>query len=104
MWPFNKLSEQSIKKFYEAGGRPTWKEWCSWTEEQKKEAIETMEKIKTLEILFLRFALAPTISEKLAVAEEMAEFDGGELAREVRRQINLLNLAKNEHPTTIKTN
>ncbi len=104
MWPFKKKDdEKDIPLFYRAGGRPTWKEWEEWTDYEKKMALETAEQIRTIETLVFRFSLSSSLEEKLAIAEEMAQFDGGELAREIRRQINAMELKKiNEHTTTLK--
>jgi len=86
IWPGS--SPGVVSDFYLAGGRPNWSDWTRWDKHQKAEAIHTFDKISRFEELTKQFAIERDEDRRMAIAEAMAEFDDGDLAREMRKQRN----------------
>lgn len=77
-----------ISSFYAAGGRPTAKEWASWTQEQRELAMICQSRLTNYYLLLFRFSISNDHVEKLAIADEMKEFDSGSISRSIRQGIN----------------
>jgi len=101
--------EEDFSRFLQAGGQITWDDWKRFSPEQKNIAIKWKLDFLSFLLMQAKYTMAPGIEEKLAIADQMKEFDGGALSQTLRVLINKMALQiqrekDNVGETSAKTN
>ena len=86
--PKKESDPEGVSEFYMAGGRPTYQDWKTWDQAEKESASLSYSRLQQFDHLVRRLDMAQDDCQKLAIAEELREFDGGELARSLRMEMN----------------
>lgn len=92
--------EEHVKTFIAIGARPTWSEWIQWTPSMQQAAMDAIHAMSEFSRMAGLLQAAPTKKDKLRIAEEMAHIDNGEMAKELRKEINretLMGAPQGEH-------